>query len=499
MADVVLGQDWINAVAIQDILGAEALVSTNAPSEEPDLVPDHSRSSGHAPMERQPDEPDETLNLNLNTQIFTEDISTYANENHASLIRSAVDIMPPTSDFSMNASEWAEASAQLDDSRSPSPSPVNPVPLVPPPPLYLPSRPGLETVTCNLFQRSTIPSRISLFSNKLNDIRSLLKCHAVTIPATTSLEETRLVLIQHIFKGHCFETAASGARGADINLCRHISEGYSSAMAMTLDFINLIVNDNRPHPNFTGDNACTLVNALYHPAHSPVADLSPGHRRRDAISAMKMYRDNRTIDGDIVDIVANRIENMDRSELMGVIRRHGISTQSKSVGTLRDLIIKHLSTGTCAEVDLTGLSDVRPACRQRVLDFRKQTNFPDSPEYFALHSISEGLDKWDTKPLRRLLISLGVPFPKQSSKKGLRKALHVYLKESYKGKSTQYGQFTQRDIDEMSAKRETWPQLVPQTLKDKIVHMFRHEISKSEQSRSTCGSCVYTYARQFKG
>ncbi|KAJ7590290.1 hypothetical protein C8J56DRAFT_1048455 [Mycena floridula] len=478
VTDVDLGQDYLDALSTYRILNRDTartdvpMLSSIPPSPHQSLIQTESgqanvlSGAGHD-ENNEPLEPCTHLNSPLNpfemTTIATDiDDPRLVNERTLEQINSTMDVDDDLG-FLMSPRTWKQVTAG-DTSRSPTPS-GDSSRSISPPPVINPhqnvthtvdnSEPERRSVALAIFcynifhQRSTIPSKVSLFSNRINELKALAERHSVSLPdPDAEIEHIRTLLIEHLIKGRCFEVVTSAAPGSNVSLCQDMSRGYISPTAITKDFVNFIIKEQKTHPNFTGRNAETLVKAFYYPARSP------------------RYALNRTLEGDVIDVLANEIETMNRTSLMRIICVHGIETTAVRVELLRDAIIDHLATGDCASVDISGDPNEKPACRERVMDFRKQEDFPNSPEYFKLHAIAQGLEKWEAEPLCRLLRSIGATAKPRAGLERLRAVLANYLKVQYKGKSCQHGHYTQAEVDEMSEKRTHWSQVVPQRLKD---------------------------------
>ena len=89
--------------------------------------------------------------------------------------------------------------------------------------------------------------------------------------------------------------------------------------------------------------------------------------------------------------------------------------------------------------------------------------------------------------MRRILTNLDINYQLSDPLRVLREKLHAYILVLRKGKRVEREQQAQREKttrfnEQLKQIRESWPQLVPQTLKDKIINLFRERTS-SEPSR----------------
>jgi hypothetical protein len=97
--------------------------------------------------------------------------------------------------------------------------------------------------------------------------------------------------------------------------------------------------------------------------------------------------------------------------------------------------------------------------------------------------------------MRRILAMLDIKHDRTDPVHVLRKKLHSYIITLRKGKRVEREQhekdqkITRFNI-ELKHIRESWPQLVPHSLKDKIIHLFREQTSSKALTTFACASCA---------
>jgi hypothetical protein len=93
------------------------------------------------------------------------------------------------------------------------------------------------------------------------------------------------------------------------------------------------------------------------------------------------------------------------------------------------------------------------------------------------------------KTLRCILEIHRIAHVSSESKARLQSLLKNYIKQLVKGKETNIVDATrlQQTICDL---RESWPKLVPNNLKDRIISMFRDETSSGTLVEFTCASCA---------
>jgi hypothetical protein len=98
-------------------------------------------------------------------------------------------------------------------------------------------------------------------------------------------------------------------------------------------------------------------------------------------------------------------------------------------------------------------------------------------------------------PLRRLLSTLNVPYIISDSLRELRKKLKLYITNLRRGKRIERSK-QEKDADQARFEEElrnlrfSWPQVISQKLKDKIINLFREQTSSEALATFTCASCA---------
>jgi hypothetical protein len=99
--------------------------------------------------------------------------------------------------------------------------------------------------------------------------------------------------------------------------------------------------------------------------------------------------------------------------------------------------------------------------------------------------------------MSRILTSLDIDHQPSDPLRVLREKLRAYILFLRKGKHIEreqqavYGETT-RFNEQVKQIHESWPQLVPQALKDKIIKIFRERTSSEALTTFTCASCAET-------
>ena len=187
------------------------------------------------------------------------------------------------------------------------------------------------------------------------------------------------------------------------------------------------------------------------------------------------------------------LEDLRKPALLSIADSHNISLPlPTSINVLRDLISDHVSSGKC-------ISSSSSFC----IDFN--LNFPVTVEdsggqddLSLIHSkitiLNQIAPKLSQRALRRILSYNSVAYHPNDSRSQLRRELKKFITRLKHGKRTE----EQRNAAIVAEKSlhaqyqdllDSWPKIVRQDLKDKIIKLFNEQTSKDTLSTFTCASC----------
>ena len=156
---------------------------------------------------------------------------------------------------------------------------------------------------------------------------------------------------------------------------------------------------------------------------------------------------------------------------------------------LRTLVVSHLSSGECAESEAD-------ECTQLVSTFyiKSDVSYMLTKCSFQIQILSSITSLVRLRPLQRILSCLHVPFDSTMSFSKLRSELRKLITRLKKGKRSEDTRNTVIELDEQLRQerqkiQEDWPQLVPNTLKKRIVKLFHEKTSTEALATFTCASC----------
>jgi hypothetical protein len=186
------------------------------------------------------------------------------------------------------------------------------------------------------------------------------------------------------------------------------------------------------------------------------------------------------------------LETLPKSSLISLAKSHNIVFSSPTTSTaLRDLLFDHITSGTC-------LSSSMAFC----ISFNSKVSNPEGNDQdmrlieadFKIAILTQMAPKLSLRALRCMLAINSV----QHNVDGNRSQLHQELKKFIT--HLKHGKRSEEKQNEVLAAQErfcahrqeiidSWPRLVGQDLKDKIIKLFHKQTSKEALSTFTCASC----------
>ena len=193
-----------------------------------------------------------------------------------------------------------------------------------------------------------------------------------------------------------------------------------------------------------------------------------------------------------IENILTSIENMFKPSLLDLANSHGVKFNSTmSSEELKNIISDHLCKGCCFSSTYEGCLQVTSILNKKNYD--KDVDRFDVRALLISH-LSYLLPKIKLRPLRRLLSQHDISYSLQDNLSSLRRKLKTFIKSLKKGKCQE-----QKRADHLVKEKEkedqhesrsleihnSWPQIVPQDLKKKVIEMFREETSSKTLSMFT--------------
>jgi hypothetical protein len=194
----------------------------------------------------------------------------------------------------------------------------------------------------------------------------------------------------------------------------------------------------------------------------------------------------------------NSFESHRRPILLSITALHRIQVPDKcSVDSLRSKITEHILSGDCTQFSQphppislpNGVS--LPDCTDVCNEWRVNRIDPDIQVHILTAIYGS---KISYNPLRRILSTLDIAYEDGDSLGQLRQKLKTYILRLRRGKDKERAEQQRQDEaalhqEQLDFLRRSWPQLVPQTLKNKILRLFRDQTGSEALATFTCASC----------
>ena len=252
--------------------------------------------------------------------------------------------------------------------------------------------------------------------------------------------------------------------------------------------------------DFQGSDAASSSN-LYHNLNSDrylnqsKSDISTSlsHSTYDQIN---IDYDNSMAMNPIENILTS-IESMSKLSLLDLANGHGLKFNKElmSLEEMKFRLSDHLCKGCCLSSTYEGCMMIKSKLNNNI----KEENV-DCLDVNALliFLLSHLLPKIKLRPLRRLLTQHNISFSLQDSLSSLRKKLRAFIKLLKKAKYQE-----QKEESELAKKKEkeeqresrrlriheSWPEIVSQDQKNKIIDSFHEQTSSETLSTFTCAAC----------
>ncbi|KAJ6530469.1 hypothetical protein DFH09DRAFT_1093515 [Mycena vulgaris] len=313
-----------------------------------------------------------------------------------------------------------------------------------------------------------------------------------------TLIECRRALIHHIITGACYDNPLntgdvhpSSAR-LELRACRAVSQGYASATDVSEAALKVILDAN--HKQMSTENYCHVA-AATNITTSGARNLRFKLRAAIRPHLMKISQEesgNRS-SASVADFF-NSFESYRKPVLVAIAAFHRIELLEKAtVEHTRTEITEHIISGHC--VQFAGSHspnslppDVSlPDCADVCKEWTVNGIHPD----LQVHTLSAlNGSNLTLNPLRRLLSALTIEHTNSESSRELKNKLKSYISMLRKGKHVepatdkraednhiQKAEARARYDEELREIIASWPQLVPQSLKDKVINIFRDQTS----------------------
>lgn len=325
-----------------------------------------------------------------------------------------------------------------------------------------------DAVGCHHAFAHVVP-RVVSGSLSRAELASLLEVHGIVPNDNFSCDDMQLTFLSHIFSGTCFFKPDSPGCAAT---CR--SRGSTVSQYITSTLSDVLLSE----PPWTTRELSVLCKALGSPATLNV--------RKACVNYLETYRSSFSSSWSPALIVED-IFKLSAVSLRACCNCHGVSFQEKdSLETLRSRIIHHLCMDGCQMLEE----------RRGLAVCRKNTPLWTTLLIGLMNDIL--LRRAQARPLKRVLTTLNIPFPVNATFRDLRNIVRGELESLRRGKRVSdrcEAKTAKRDLklfpplQSVEERAECWPQVVTDSLKEKVLTDFLDETSSAALSESVCAVC----------
>jgi hypothetical protein len=352
---------------------------------------------------------------------------------------------------------------------------------------------GFEIVNDVFLRNYSTGSRVSVFCPSLSAIQYSLLLHGVYYEGL-SLQDCQTALIRHFVSGSCYsnklKVESHSSSGYDYSTCINISKSFTNSNELSSAVLDILINSD----SMSIDKLMRIVDALQ--IYIPCS--KENIRARNLKLLLLNYKENSQQMNNIpcmAENIFNSFETLHKPDLCNLACKHGISITSRDTkASIRHLIMLHVSKGDC-------LNNVSEGCQNIIKDYKESMHTGAnnlSETDIRIYLLSSVLPNTSANSLRRLLHLNNIQFSATDGVAKLRRSLKKFITSLKKGKFVEnqrqlrYEQFNARHDqhnENLADLSKNWPQVVPLTLKDKILNMFHESTSSKALATFTCASC----------
>jgi hypothetical protein len=353
-------------------------------------------------------------------------------------------------------------------------------------------REGFDYLQSFLLQNQETGIAASPFSvtvkSDIEKLHHLVSLHGI-LPHGMSADECRVLLWRHVFSGHCVTEHCSSL---DRTACFTFAKGFQSAREMSFAAFSILASakvTQRSNEDLLHLLQDLEVKSVFRPQNLRCQIT------RQLSRQAKVFQSS--ITGSDEFFVA--FERHSRASLLAVASAHGLNVQ-RYTGTNNDLkesIMAHFASGHCfknSQSHATIQSPMSEACRSTFQSTQTKSDVTSRTEFLLswLDLHKNGLSRI---PLQRLLRALKIDHGPDDNLRQLRAHLRKYITTLRRNVLTlQNDERAEADRaanqQRLAEMHHQWPSLVSQSLKDKIITMFRQQTCSQTLKAVTCASCA---------
>lgn len=340
---------------------------------------------------------------------------------------------------------------------------------------------------------------ISALYSDLETIQHALTLH-IAPHHDMNLIQCRQVLIHHLVTGACADHISDVNSCSRLNhsTCRAVAQDFDSAASMSAAVLDIILTAD--HSKISTEHLCHVAAALN------ISTLKSSHNLRFKIKAAickhLLTIESATIESRSFASVADFFDSFEahqRPVLLSIAALHRVELPEKpTTNHIYTAIKKHILSGLCSQFSHSHLlsslpPDISiPDCVDVYNEWRINTIDLDLQVHIltAIHGSKTSLN-----PMRCILTNLDIEHQSFDPLRVLHKKLQAYILVLRKGKHIKHEQQALYEKttcfnEQLEQIHESWLQLVPQVLKDKIIKLFHERTLSEALTNFTCALCA---------
>ena len=361
------------------------------------------------------------------------------------------------------------------------------------PPISQEVRSGSSFVTDLLLQNHITGITASPFISSIETLQKSVSLHGIIVYGLT-YDEYKHILLRHIFGGGCVQ----GPDNNDRTACRLFAHGFNSPQEMTR-FAFDVMSSAKSNQRST-DELLFLFHAL-----ELESTFKPRELRRQIVRKLKTHSKNfmsPITACQSLKLTGSSFEKLDRPTLLSIASSHHIQVDkfTSTKEELKTAIISHFAHGDCCRSVneqqnigcVTGCVETVDSILNNSRDFKNLNtcNTQTIRNQFIYDWLVQQHKNLSRNPLIRLLEILEIEFDTHDDLRSLRSHLKRFM--ATMSRQIRVDQREDNNIEferKLTHLHSEWPTMVSQSLKDKLVKLFREQTSSAFLAMVTCASC----------
>jgi hypothetical protein len=352
---------------------------------------------------------------------------------------------------------------------------------------YTSGKDGASFLTDFFLHSNTTGITASPFSACLQMMQQNLALHGIVVYGLSE-DEYRLLLIRHILVGDCLR----GHQEHDRTACRYFKEGFSTAKDMAASAFATLLSATAAQRS-TEDLLFSMK------ALNIRTKFRPRNLRRQIVEELQRQALGFLLPQEINSTDFMKFERYDRPTLLSIASSHcipiGSFTATKE--NLKTEILSHFARGDCSQRVADARTESQNGCKENIesllgAEVTQLTDLKSMRDELVVQWLISQQKKLASIPLRRLLGILELQFDPVDNIRKLRLVLRKFISKLKRdlSKTTENDVAKTETANKLNRLRSEWPLPIAQSLKEKLISMFREQTSSESYRSVTCAACA---------